>query len=262
VGWKEIEDYAYTDNLNNQGWAWEFLRRNQAYVSDYNDYCGVILKHKKNSNSQPLQYFNPEKKEGETTQQWRARCMATEATGSSIDRPATYYGKKWHLKNILPPQTPYPIKDLFILPWPKIVDPDSFDDFYYTPNEELSPTQPVPDKILLAFDLSLPIKHQLKQAKSKLNKAQNDQKNADTITPLKTKEHTQLWLNYLRILDAMASTPKPTYLEIADILFKDEQGVDPKGKVKDAHIQALKQSKRYLNILYRTKSIHKTFSGK
>jgi len=258
MDWREKGDYAYTDDLNNHGWAWEFLRRNQNYVSAYKEYCNVLLKHKKDNNSQPLRYFTPERKKGETGQQWMKRCMATEESDPRTYDPDEWHGRKWHLKKIISPQDYYSTEVQFVFPWPQIVPPDSFNDFYHTPDEAYAPIQPVTGKALLAFDLSLPINHQLKLAKNILREAVR----SEPIPPLKTKEHTYLWVNYLRILDAIATTPKSTYSEIADTLFKNDQGADPKGKAKDTYIQAVEQSERYLNILYRIQPIHKTFSGK
>ena len=36
--WKNPDDYAYTDELTDSEWAWEFLRRNSGYRSDWRDF--------------------------------------------------------------------------------------------------------------------------------------------------------------------------------------------------------------------------------
>ena len=40
--WKKAEEYAYTLNLDAEGWAWEFLRRNSDYVVDFAEYAALI----------------------------------------------------------------------------------------------------------------------------------------------------------------------------------------------------------------------------
>ena len=35
--WNSPTDYDYTDNLSNEGWAWEFLRRNAKYEKEFTE---------------------------------------------------------------------------------------------------------------------------------------------------------------------------------------------------------------------------------
>jgi len=40
--WRKTEEYAFTDYLSNQGWAWEFLRRNPEYKEAWDYYVKIV----------------------------------------------------------------------------------------------------------------------------------------------------------------------------------------------------------------------------
>ena len=266
MDWREIDDYNYTKNLGREGWAWEFLRRNPDYIDDYKTYRQTYadLESKygpwesrdiKAWDEDPKShFFEPEKKDGESIQQWRNRCYATWGFEPRKYPLESWHAKKWQLIKMYHPDYPYCPEIHFIYPWPKIISYDSLDEYFYTPNEPYAPTLQVPEKCLLGFDLTLPIGRQIKEAKKILATSQKRLQEKEIIPSTKTKEHSALWITYLRILDAKKTCTGASDIEIAKELFPNDIGADPKEKVKDTHKQALAQAKRYRHILHRTKT--------
>ena len=41
LDWKNEEDYAYCNDLDANGWAFEFLRRNPEYQNEWRDFCKI-----------------------------------------------------------------------------------------------------------------------------------------------------------------------------------------------------------------------------
>lgn len=65
---RRLDHYAYTTSLNRWGWAWEFLRRNEAYIRDYRTHRA--------GQPQPIVHSS-----GSTIMRLRRRVLAAEKWG-------------------------------------------------------------------------------------------------------------------------------------------------------------------------------------
>src|SRR5689334_15892912 len=107
--WKVDADYAYTAQLDDQGWAWEFLRRNPEYREDWAKYCtwkaplekeygkvdgwseitvGAVAK---------LWQYSPTKLAEESDDAWRQRATDIAYRVEKVLRPVAW-GRAWGLK--------------------------------------------------------------------------------------------------------------------------------------------------------------------
>ena len=46
--WRNEEEYAFTETLTRDGWAWQFLSRNDDYIKDWNDLLETFLEDEEN----------------------------------------------------------------------------------------------------------------------------------------------------------------------------------------------------------------------
>jgi hypothetical protein len=173
LNWRNASDYAFTKDLNLAGWAWEFLRRNPEYRSDY----AALLK----SRSEIKR----------TTPHLRKRADVVEY-GADVISSEEALGIKWSMERAVDPDgdrlpafsSVYPRE----LGWPEVQE-------FYSSNAPDAPISVSPPFLVLAFDLSGDIKS---QAAKTLNILSNRAQAQDA----KRKRQRAEWTVYLRLLDA------------------------------------------------------------
>ena len=188
--WRNEAEYDFTDSLKLKEWAWEFLRRNPDYRNIYEEVkeleemevsqFGPYPK-QHNIQSEHLFYYEPELNTGETAIQWFSRCVR-----NGIDHhkysPSVWHARLWGIVGTMPdpnidrpsiqifgtkpdPSEDSPFEIIFVRP---DILPDTVNWYrlheYFEGDE--SDYQQKPNKLVLAFDLSLPLTPQLKAAKN------------------------------------------------------------------------------------------------
>ncbi len=260
MDWREEKDYEYTAELSDEGWAWEFLRRNTEYKEDYKRVSSVLLGCNPEYSNLPINitdkfkfpeewfFFDPPKKTGETSKEWWRRIL-DEGLEPHCLTLELGYAKKWYLRNqMFNPAIRYneDIEFRKASELPKVVSWDECGDYFES--DDYFEASKV-DKALIVFDMKRPLTPQIEIAKKLLKERQGKYKQSG-----KAKIHNKLyrsnWLVYLRAIDAYK---KATNAEIAKVLCPIEHSQDPKAasdKIRDTVIQARKMSAdRYKVIL-------------
>lgn len=243
MNWEIPSDYEYTKTHTIKDWGWEFIRRNEKYIAEWNI---------------RLETFNNMKISGELY-----KCLL----GYPDHNP--------FLENFHPDE----INESLYLKFGKwnynLIDPDKYDTFLMYASEtcfwqikyfqdprsnKLLPCNqrshsectvadvfanqkiaiiPNNDSIMAIIDLKKPIEPQIKYIKSEAKKSQI----AITGTPLKTSDSqkNQLWVGYIRCLDAHNSKARK---KIAISKIDLNIGCTP----EIAWDETLKQAKKMVNV--------------
>ncbi|MEZ5814216.1 MAG: hypothetical protein R3E13_05770 [Alphaproteobacteria bacterium] len=100
--WAEEEEYAHLKTeANLHVWAWEFLRRDSLYHSDYADFCSRSPKEKER------RYYDPPRKKDETEQAWKHRCGVELDVPFKIFNLGRYMARRWMLEDMYDPNLDY-----------------------------------------------------------------------------------------------------------------------------------------------------------
>ena len=185
----------------------------------------------------------PPRESGESVGGYLFRVVQRERKLPRVVPLETWYAKKWGLKR-------------------RMHDPDTVDEVRFLDVTELTGFPDFParedveeyfefvdgeaykrvDRILVGFDLTLPLSPQLKLAKKELRRR--------LVRPARNRQ--DMWVDYLRVLDARDPRIKEeTFSDIADILCRDSDNAEQLAQQKHAAAKKMIQKKRYLNILLR-----------
>ncbi len=197
MDWRLEADYAYCQQLDLSGWAWQFLRRNPAYQADYTEFINLWRQLEDAYGAPPKRDFF---KWNQDPRAWRPEAEIT-ACSSEIcpgenDQVLIecWMGAKWGFRK-------FPIDPDILLP-----DSPSWRDFPIQVEAiESGSFTPSPDKLALNFDLALPLPAQLEAAKHRLIVASNRRARTGELAPRNLREGAAIWLAQLRILDALAA---------------------------------------------------------
>ncbi len=206
MSWQDPDDYTFTEELSREHWAWEFLRRNPEYCRDWNDFRATWQVLEADYGSPPNRDF----------QRWKQdpRAYVTDEACREIDREEVgvgcaggqgkiliecWIGAKWGFyKFPLSPDRSMPkVPDELL--WREVdTDPVKVTD------KDQEYLAGINGKIALGFDLSLPLKNQLEEARHYLAAEQRRMARAGELPPLTVKACAADWTVCLRILDAEA----------------------------------------------------------
>lgn len=199
LDWKKVEDYDYTVNLDTSGWAWEFLRRSDRYRAAHakGDASQAILWNLKKLYS-PYEVYHSGIEFMYVNQHPLFFCSP---------------GGKWDYLGIQQ-----------LKKFPEI-----------HPLEELSDRLRIySDTILIAFDTSLPLDHQITKSKNLLLRYQAER---PFVNDEDTKVHPDKLQRQLRILDAISSNDVPSQAAIIRIIHPDKKwpsiSANPEDKIKN-----------------------------
>jgi hypothetical protein len=226
LNWRLADAYAYTGTLNASQWAWEFLRRNAEYQSDYQRFMQTWSALEADYGVPPERDF----------QAWKADPRAYLAVGQDHDTDGCSadqdqvliecaLGDKWGFYQF--PRDPALSTQELDTPlvWREIKQsarPISAADLDYL-NGDLH-------RVALGFDLDMPLKEQLERARLYLGRAYAGARRNSAFRPRTVAQHRTLWCQCLRVLDAEAAGVQEA--DYASILFDSLQSADV---VSEAH---------------------------
>jgi hypothetical protein len=230
--WHNPDDYRFPRNFPAYRWAWEFLRRNPDYHSDW---------------SNALSRFRSKTGEFQEHEDWVERLrrgedlvfpddLGADNPDDPLFRLPVGEVKKWGLRVLVNPLADHPA-DLGFHPGGTL----------HVMKEGASLKSRGPAYPIVVFDLRYQLKPQLKALESRLEHAQKSL----GLKQAKPKHHRKLWPRYLRLLDATLDGRTPR--QITDVLQHEDDSVS-EGKIWD-QLQAAKkmtQPEGYLSILLST----------
>ena len=210
--WTDAKSYPSRQATSMRRWAWEFLRRNPGYQTDYERWMRNAPKDKWPDPAEDLSWHecNPPAKSGETLVQYERR-LRREGIGPHSITPRHFaLGKKYHLRGFLPP--------------PEDDDPPRFSTATYGPflggpQSEVHWLHGLAaEQVIYVFDLTLSLELQCKRAlrllKGQLNFRR--QRNPELYQDRRARENP--YQDYLRVLDAAGAGVRDDR-EIAATLF-------------------------------------------
>lgn len=204
MSWREPDEYIYTKELSCEHWAWEFLRRNPEYRRDWDAFSATWQALEADYGSPPNRDF----------QRWKQdpRAYVRDEQCREIDRNEVgvgcageqgkiliecWIGAKWGFyKFPLSPDRFMPKVPEELL-W-REVDTDAM----RVTDENQEYLVGADGKIALGFDLTLPLKDQLEEARHFLAAEQRRLAQAGELPPRTVKACVADWTLCLRILDA------------------------------------------------------------
>jgi len=197
MDWRQEADYAYCQQLDLSGWAWQFLRRNLAYQADYIEFMNIWQQLEDAYGAPPNRDFFKWKQDPRA---WRpeaeiAACSNEICPGENDQvLIECWLGAKWGFRK-------FPIDPAILLPdalsWREFpIQVEAIESGGFTPS---------PDTLAFNFDLALPLPAQLEVAKHRLIAASNRRARTGELAPRNLREGGAIWLAQLRILDALAA---------------------------------------------------------
>ena len=213
MDWRRHGDYAFTAELDAAGWAWQFLRRCPAYRADYFWFIAVWRALEADYGVPPRRDFFRWKQDSRA---WRAEAelagCGTEICPGENDQVLIecWMGAKWGFRKFpIDPTIDFPGE----LAWRE--QPIGVD--------TVSPEQvgtPSPERIALAFDLSLPLDTQLEAARRELALRRHGLAKSGRLPPLSVRQGAPIWVKWLRLLDGLeagaSSSEISRELDLAD----------------------------------------------
>ena len=286
LDWKNEEDYAYCNDLDANGWAFEFLRRNPGYQKDWADFSrrkealelkyGKVDPKNRECFQDPFSHvYEPERREDETPEEWLNR-VHPEAKEVKKIWFEDYYQEKWCLKNQFPDpnKTPKASPEFNVLrSYPIFPDYEQVSGYFESGDDDppkglwqklpeggvnalpLSKLLDIkfkgqkPGEGVVVFDLTMPLEHQFNMAKEQLQKRAVEEERKGFIIRLKNKAPgyiKTLFKMYLRALDGKASGASNK--EIGEVFFGNYSTDSTKAtnQSKKAY-DLLRQAKPYIN---------------
>lgn len=218
MDWRSPDIYAFSNGLDQSGWAWQFLRRCPAYRADYAWFIGVWRALEADYGTPPRRDFFRWKQDARA---WRAESeiagCGTDTCPGENDQVLIecWISAKWGLRKFpIDPAVEFP-EDLV---WrePEIpVTPVS--------PEAIAAMENAPELIALKFDVSLPLTAQLEAARRKLAAIRHSLARTGTLPPSTLRQGMPIWKIWLRLLDALETvTPLPEIARALDLSIPDE----------------------------------------
>ena len=232
--WKNEADYEFTKDLDLNGWAWEFLRRNPEYRKDWKKELPIYLKSEQEYRS------NPKFKESPV---WGKPIISENDPHFRINPHKPDYLYIWGLYLLINPDQDKPFGPIFYPTSGQVILGSGLDWLSGKAQEQFIS---IPEgKIAVIFDLTKSINQQIRKFEKDLAEWQRYFKEK-RLKVSATKTHKQNWTNYIRILDAEAEGISRR--EIAKIIFSkiSDKYPDYQGSrmVKDSSVAAQKMMRR------------------
>ena len=198
MDWRLDADYAFCDQLDLAGWAWQFLRRNPRYQADYVEFISLWQLLEAAYGAPPKRDFFKWKQDPRA---WRSEAdisgCGTDVCPGENDQVLIecWMGAKWGFRKFPPDPAVSAPEDLTWRDVPIDVEVFDFDQV----------GAPKPETLALCFDLSLPLPAQLEAAKRHLISHRQARTKAGALPPRNLREGASRWRLDLRMLDALAS---------------------------------------------------------
>ena len=244
--WHNAEDYTFCRTLDRNGWVWEFLRRNQDFVSDYYRAKSVMdrarkkhgpwSKNRRKDSPHPFIY-KPSRLPGESLSDWRRRAIKSGYQPKRMT-PLRQFADDWLLATIQSPTKNSPPKFQSRFPF-RIREVEHLDPLIVSIWGE---DPRVGDQYLVvALDLGAEnIASQVEKLKEIAAEAITALSERDTSPKRKEARQSRNWEEHLRILDALHAEPGINPVELYDGLHpRDEhnpnEGPTDRQKRDDVH---------------------------
>lgn len=198
--------YAYCAALTRDQWAWEFLRRNSDYHSDYRRFITLWHALEADYGAPPNRNFS----------KWKRDPRAYGPLPGDVERDAPggelcmgeddrvllecWMGAKWGFHK-------FPLDPARIAPAP--------DELSWRPPPQPDASIDAPYRLDLAFDLSLPLPQQLEAAKFRLVSRAAELRHQGLAAPKTVANQRTRWTQMLCLLDG-AATPAANNTELLD----------------------------------------------
>lgn len=193
--WRQSQAYAFCDALTSAQWAWEFLRRNPEYQQQWQAFWRTWQALESAYGKPPNRDFCAWKNDP------RAWVPASECADGEcrIDEDKVLIecalGARWGFHKFPPnPADDDPVGEGRLSWRPQQDDP------LPTLGEVGADLQP--EQMALVFDLSLPLRTQLDQARHQLQLESSRRRREGVLTPKRVATLKNHWIELLRILDA------------------------------------------------------------
>lgn len=227
--WRDQIQYQYTEDHTLRLWAWEFLRRNENYVKEWQEELpGGLMRIENilNNNGMPwdnkkhLKDYTPDKPDFHIPsmtprERWGIMAYVNPDQDKPSFRALTFLSDTFHTASLTNDTRNGMNRN------------DEKETHIFLNQYEIA----------YAFNMELPLKPQMEKAKKFLSRIQKEFK----LQIKKSKRHKDNWLTYLRILDAYSEGVKPAI--IAKILFPKIPNEHPDyngtNRVKDSYNQAM-----------------------
>ncbi len=198
--WRDPQAYAFCDRLTSAQWAWEFLRRNPEYQRQWREFHDTWQVLEAAYGKPPNRDFCAWKNDP------RAWVPASECEGGDcrIDQDKVLIecalGARWGFHKFPPdPQDDDPVGEGRLSWRPQEEAPLPRAD--ELPNEAWKNDE----TMALVFDLSMPLKPQLEQARRQLQMESASRRRQGRLVPKKVSSLREHWKSLLTLLDAEAA---------------------------------------------------------
>lgn len=273
--WRKAEDYKHIslETIGGQGVAWEFLRRNENFILDVQNYNAGnvdeilnewgkaavrtqndVLLHSKSKKV----FFSPPLLDNESERAWINRCLDLQIE-PRVSSPGQCVINKWSLNNqIFDPElnaSELNSKTVFSTEKsPHILK--SWDDVLklrtYNPDHlgNDCPTQLSQESVVVVFSLNESTSKQWKRISTTISKLHDDHKEKAEL-PGTASSKKNVWISALRAWDANIVDPTIPKIKRANIIYKDS-GSDL-SKTYDDHLKTATRliNGDYLSIVHR-----------
>lgn len=212
--WKHSTDYTFTETLSPEEWAWQFLRRNPDYQTDWQWFHATWSVLEDEYGRPPARDFHRWQKDPRA---FRKAVTSDQEDGESL-LIECWMGQKWGFyKFPIDPAVERPQLGTELL-WrdiavsPKVIEAGDAD--WLGANMA---------KVAYGFELSQPLAPQFEQAQRflRLLQRQRCKQGSLSMETLQTRQHE--WRRYLRYLDAEAAQAAPE--QIIEVLQLEELAV-------------------------------------
>jgi len=227
--WRKPEEYDFCDALTREQWAWEFLRRNPEYQRQWRAFHETWQALEAAYGRPPNRDFCAWKNDP------RAWVPASECEGGDcrIDGDKVLIecalGARWGFHKFPPdPEDDDPVGEGRLSWRPLDEEP--------LPEVE-GEWQPGPERMALVFDLSLPLKPQLEQARKQLQMEMGVRRRRGELVPQRVSRWGEHWKRLLRCIDADVEGSAKEFLELespvsGNSLYREAHEMMKKGYLK------------------------------
>jgi hypothetical protein len=253
--WKVDSEYEFPKKLDDNVWAWEFLRRNESYrqswislqaeIKPLIEKYGPLASWPQKEPGDDAWIFTPPKLAVESLQAWQSRIVSE--TDASPTRMHIHRARaaEWRLGRMVDPDST-PANEVeflasFVPIWHRLEDIERGG----TPGHEENRTG-----AYVWINLDAPIVTQVDIAKTKLRQLQSKLVNSGVLESGDPRSQREKWPDYLQIFDATKAGATPT--EIASMLkrYKEMKNEYPDYHAKNLVSDRLKQARRMIDAGY------------
>lgn len=226
MDWRNAHDYHYCSGLNAGQWAWEFLRRNPAYLADWGWFQATWKTLEARYGQPPARDFQAWQRDPD------AYKKVDDAAGEcSVNEDSVliecWMGAKWGFyKFPLDPVVEQPVIGEQ-LSWRPV---EAVHGFVEVADTDYLGAQPA--RVAMGFDLDLPLRPQLEAARAQLQRRQAHLRKRGGLQMRTVAELRERWTLMLRLLDACTAGTPPA--QSASLILPADAQDDPAELLRQA----------------------------